>query len=90
MAQALWYVAAKLLAAREERRIVLLLTDGQPDDRPETERLLRLCADAAIETVGIGIQVDVSHLFPVAVRVYALSDLKHALFGVAERLLVAA
>jgi hypothetical protein len=68
----------------------LVLTDGEPDDRAETLRLLRLCTEAAIETVGIGIQVDLCHLFPVAVRVNALSDLKHALFGAAERELVAA
>jgi hypothetical protein len=49
-----------------------------------------LCGEAGIETVGVGIQTDIGHLFPVSVEVTDVADLKQALFGVAERLLVEA
>jgi cobalamin biosynthesis protein CobT len=90
MAQALWYVAAELLACREERRMLMVLTDGEPDDTPEALRLLGLCRQAGIEVVGVGIGVDVRHLFPTAITVTEAKDLRDALFGVAERLLLGA
>ena len=88
MAQALWYAAADLLACREERRLVMVLTDGAPDDSTEVLRLLALCGQADIETVGVGIGIDIRHLFPTAIEVTEATDLKRQLFGVAERLLV--
>ena len=90
MAQALWYASADLLACREVRRLVMVLTDGEPDDPPEVLRLLTLCRQAGIEAVGVGIGVDVRHLFPAAIEVTEAKDLKRELFGVAERLLVGA
>jgi cobalamin biosynthesis protein CobT len=90
MAQALWYAAADLLACREERRLVMVLTDGSPDDATEVLRLLALCRRADIETVGVGIGIDIRHLFPTAIEVTEATDLKRELFGVAERLLVGA
>jgi cobalamin biosynthesis protein CobT len=90
MAQALWYAAADLLACREERRLLVVLTDGEPDDSAEALRLLALAREAAIEVVGVGIGIDVRHLFPAAVEVREARDLTRALFGVAERLLVGA
>jgi uncharacterized protein YegL len=90
LAQALWFAAAELLARREPRRLLMVLTDGAPDDAREAARLLTLARAAAIETVGIGIGVDVRHLFVTALTVHAFADLKDALFGVAEQLLVGA
>ncbi|MFE8033085.1 VWA domain-containing protein [Thiohalocapsa marina] len=90
MAGALWFAAADLLARPESRRIVLVLTDGKPDAFDDTRDILRLCQAGGLETVGIGIGVDVSALFPIALRVHAATELKQALFGVAERLLIAA
>ena len=90
MAGALWFAAADLLARPESRRIVLLLTDGKPDNHADTVEILRLCAASGLETVGVGIDVDVSALFPTAIRVADVAELKSALFGAAERLLLAA
>jgi len=90
MAGALWFAAADLLARPEPRRIVLVLTDGKPDVWSETQAILRLCEAAGVETVGVGIGVDVSALFPSALRVDEVAELKTALFGVAERLLLVA
>ena len=43
---------------------------------------------AGIEVIGIGIQHDVSRLFPVAVQIQSVEDLKGELFRIAERLLL--
>jgi len=86
LAGALWYAAADLLARDAQRRLVLVLTDGRPDDRPGAQRILALCQDAGIETIGVGIAIDVGALFPTAVTVNALGELRQALFTLAERL----
>jgi cobalamin biosynthesis protein CobT len=90
MAGALWFAAADLVARRESRRIALVLTDGKPDSHADTAEILRLCAASDLETVGVGIDVDVSTLFPTAIRVREVAELRTALFGAAERLLLAA
>ncbi|MFW5723809.1 MAG: VWA domain-containing protein, partial [Halochromatium sp.] len=63
--------------------------DGKPDAHDDTRDILRLCQASGLGTVGIGIGVDVSALFPIALRVQAVTELKQALFGVAEQLLIA-
>jgi cobalamin biosynthesis protein CobT len=90
MAGALWFAAADLIARPESRRIALVLTDGKPDNHADTAEILRLCAATDLETVGVGIDVDVSTLFPTAIRVREVAELRTALFGAAERLLLAA
>jgi cobalamin biosynthesis protein CobT len=89
MTGALWFAAADLLARRETRKVLLTLTDGEPNDLRSAKDLLRRAAASGVECIGIGIQHDVSRLFPVAVRIDDIADLKTALFGIAERLLLA-
>ena len=86
LAGALWYAAADLLARDANRRLVLVLTDGRPDDHPGAQRIFALCQDAGIETIGVGIAIDTGALFPTAVTVHELGELRQALFRLAERL----
>ena len=90
MRGALCYAAADLLARPEPRRVILVLTDGQPAEPDATRALLTQCAEAGLETLGIGIGIDVSALFSTAIRVDDIRELKTTLFGAAERLLLAA
>ena len=88
MTGALWYAAADLLARREARKVLLTLTDGQPDDRASAADLVARATASGLELIGVGIATGVEWLFPVAIRIDAIADLKQALFGVAERLLI--
>ncbi|QVL49528.1 MAG: VWA domain-containing protein [Thiocapsa sp.] len=88
MTGALWFAAADLLARRETRKVIITLTDGQPDDLCTAADLIERAGAAGIEMIGVGIAVDVGRLFPIAVRIDAVADLKTALFGIAEQLLL--
>ena len=90
MANALWYAAARLVLRKEARKILMVMTDGQPDPNCHPSDIIARCVASGIEVIGIGIQVDVSHLFPVAIEIDEVADLRSALFGVAEQLLLAA
>ncbi|MBK1717195.1 VWA domain-containing protein [Thiocystis violacea] len=88
LAQALWFAAADLLLRPEPRRLILTLTDGEPDDRALAGSVIAQCEQAGLELPALGIQHDVSALFRHSRVIEAVDDLKQALFGLAERLLV--
>ena len=88
MTGALWYAAADLIPRREERKVILTLTDGGPDDWNSAADMIAKATAAGIEMIGIGIQMDVRRLFPVAIRIASVADLKAELFRIAERLLL--
>ena len=90
MAEALWFAAASLLVRREPRKVVMVLTDGEPDDRLSALDILERCQRSGIEAVGVGLGIDVSHLFPKAIVVNEVGELRTQLFALAGDLLIAA
>ena len=71
--------AMQELSTREERyRVILVLTDGQPDCPRVVRRQIRLAAEAGIFVIGVGIGEDgyaVTNLFPLHVTVPSLDTL---------------
>jgi len=90
MTEAIWFAAASLLRCREPRKVLLVMTDGQPNDTLSTLELLQRCRDSGIETVGVGLGLDVSHLFPIAITINELSELRTQLFELSKAVLLAA
>jgi cobalamin biosynthesis protein CobT len=90
MAEAIWFAAASLLMCREPRKVVMVLTDGDPDSRLSALDILERCQRSGIEAVGIGLGIDVSHLFPKSIRIDNISQLRTQLFALAEDLLITA
>ena len=90
MTEAIWFGAASLLRCREPRKVLMVMTDGQPNDTLSTLELLQRCRDSGIETVGIGLGLDVSHLFPIAITINDLSELRAQLFELSKAVLLAA
>ena len=90
MTEAIWFGAAALLHCREPRKVLLVMTDGQPNDKLSTLEILQRCRDSGIETVGIGLGIEVSHLFPVAITINDFRELRSQLFELSKTLLMAA
>jgi len=90
MTEAIWFGAASLLRCREPRKVLMVMTDGQPNDTLSTLELLQRCRDSGIETVGVGLGLDVSHLFPIAITINELSELRTQLFELSKAVLLAA
>ena len=88
MTGALWFAAADLLARTEPRKVILALTDGEPNHLPSAKDMIKKARQEGIEVIGIGIQQDVRGLFPIAISIHDVGDLKRELFRIAERLLV--
>jgi len=90
MTEAIWFGAASLLRCREPRKVLMVMTDGQPNDTLSTLDILQRCRDSGIETVGIGLGLDVSHLFPIAITINELQELRTQLFELSKAVLLAA
>jgi hypothetical protein len=75
LANALLHSHQLLLERRRERRIALVVTDGQPDSVDEALQVVRAGRLAGIEHFGIGIGVDLGHLFGTFVRIETVADL---------------
>jgi cobaltochelatase CobT len=94
MASALWRAAYGLLCRPGTRRLLIVITDGEPDQPRAAEDIIHRCRQTGIEVYGLGIGLDgpVKALFgaPWAVSMTEIEALPAALFGVLERGLVAA
>ncbi|PKD39455.1 nitric oxide reductase activation protein [Methylomonas sp. Kb3] len=90
MTEAIWFGAASLLRCWEPRKVLMVMTDGQPNDTLSTLDILQRCRDSGIETVGVGLGLDVNHLFPIAITINDLSELRAQLFELSKAVLLAA
>jgi hypothetical protein len=87
MTEAIWFGAASLLRCQEPRKVLMVMTDGQPNDQLSTLEILQRCRDSGIETVGIGLGIDVRHLFPLAITINDFRGLRSQLFELSKSLL---
>ncbi|MEK6167692.1 nitric oxide reductase activation protein NorD [Vibrio cholerae] len=89
MAQAMWFAANSLLAQKQKRKLMIVLTDGDPDDWAATHDIVDLCRRSGFELLGIGIQTrSVERFFPQSIVINDVKDLKRELFEVTQQLLI--
>ena len=88
--EALWYAALSVMSTREDRKVIMVLTDGQPDDVDAAKAIIKRIEATGIELFGIGICFDTSHLFARSILINDVSDLRSELFRISRDLLLAA
>ena len=92
MAEALLWAGAQLSQRKEERKLLFVLTDGQPETMKVTAaqarhqaRLVKAELDRiGIETMGIGIKIDISWLFDRGVKIDTVDALPGTLFSLMQ------
>ncbi|MCA2458838.1 MULTISPECIES: VWA domain-containing protein [Vibrio] len=89
MAQAMWFAANSLLAQKQKRKLMIVLTDGDPDDWAATHDIVDRCRRSGFELLGIGIQTrSAEKFFPQSIVINDVKDLKRELFEVTQQLLI--
>ncbi|MFL0974458.1 VWA domain-containing protein [Vibrio parahaemolyticus] len=89
MAQAMWFAANSLLAQKQKRKLMIVLTDGDPDDWAATHDIVDRCRRSGFELLGVGIQTrSVEKFFPQSIVINDVRDLKRELFEVTQQLLI--
>ena len=91
LAEGLWYSAYQLSKTRQNRKIVLVITDGEPTKPEAAHEVIQLCGDSNIELMGIGINsASVHRYFSNSISIEDVSELRTTLFSLMESMLVAA
>lgn len=92
MAEALLHCGCRLMNRKEDRKILFVVTDGQPEAYGETSSVsaskaryvLQELEKAGIEVIAVGIKIDVSLLFGNSRKVDELDELPEAVFGMLQ------
>ena len=83
LAEALWWIARTMLSLKENRKILLLITDGQPDNSQKALEALQMLQNLGIEVMGIAIQSpELATLLPIHAKIDNMSELTGAMFGI--------
>ena len=91
MAEALWHSALEVTKCKEERKMIICITDGEPDDFSATQKVISTCNSAGVELIGIGIKTEaVRRLFSESIVIKSAKDLRNTLFQLMRTTLLAA
>ena len=81
MAEGIWYAAYELFKTGENRKLMIVITDGDPDNDKACHTVIDLCDNAGIETVGIGIcHKGVEDYFERSIVIDSAEELRTTLF----------
>jgi len=89
MAEAMLWSINELAWMNVDRRMLMVVTDGDPDDSQGVKDLLALCKRCDIQTMGIGIASrSVERLFPSYCVIKTVDELASAMFGMLQPLMI--
>lgn len=86
MGEAIYRAAFRLVQRKEQRKLLIVFTDGLPNNRELTEEVIeQLKSTPGVEVIGIGICCEaVVGLFPTAVVIRSVEELGPALFNLLQ------
>ena len=89
MGEALWWVMQQMFCLAEPRRLVILVTDGEPDNKDNTIEAIRIGSMFGFEYYGIGIRAQsIKTLLPSSSMVISnINELGPALFSILRKTL---
>ena len=84
LAQALWWVMQEMIQLREDRKIILILTDGMPDCFASASAALDTAKQIGLEVYGLGVLTDsVTKMLPhTSQYIQSLTELASTIFKV--------
>ncbi len=91
LAESLWWVYQTLLQQPEPRKIILLLTDGEPDYKDSALHAIDYAEKIGIEIYGIGIPpCQINNILPEhkSIKLESMNQLPQAMFGLLQHALL--
>lgn len=88
LAEALLYAASELLGTTCQRKVLLCLTDGIPDDLEAAISILQQIRASGIVVHGIGLALNVDRVFGPSISIADLRELRSALFDLCRTLMI--
>lgn len=90
MSEAMLWSGYHLHAVDRDRKILVVATDGKPNDEKSAKAIIESLEQSGIEVFGLGIKCDVSGVFPRSGYISSMNDLADALFGMLQETLAKA
>ena len=86
LAGALWWVLQTMLPLKEQRKMILVITDGMPDNQLAANNAIGVAQKLGFEVYGLGIRDEhITHLLPHTSRVVNdLPDIVPAMFALLQ------
>ncbi len=81
LSDAMARVSIDLLNQQNERKILFVITDGEPNYNDQSASVIESAVNAGIEIMGVGIGVELDHLFDVWCSIDNLQDLPGSIFS---------
>ena len=90
LAQALLWVMQHMVVTKEQRKIILILSDGEPDSIPAAQRVLKIALDVGFEVYAVGIKsAAIAALLPASSKsINTLAELAPAMFALLQTALI--
>ena len=89
LTEALWWVTKKLLPLPEKRKLILLITDGEPDSETTAKASIREIERMGIEILGIGINSNhLADLISHQASITTMDELAPAMFSILQQALL--
>ena len=89
LAESLWWVTKELVKQKEQRKIILIISDGLPDDPQSAAKTLTAILDLGIEVAGIAIDSwHLANLINAQENIMDITELAPAMFRILQSLLV--
>jgi Mg-chelatase subunit ChlD len=87
LAEALMVAHTDLLSVDAQRRIALVITDGEPDDASAVAAIVKFGRKYGIEHMGVGIKQPTQHLFPASCLINDVKQLPAAVISMVQQAL---
>ncbi len=90
MAEALLWSGYHILQTRQQRKIICVVTDGQPDNRAGAEEVIEALETSGVELMALGIRTVVDQLFETSEVINNVQEVGPALFHMLQEKLAKA
>jgi len=80
MTEAILATVPALLAQKQPRKLMFIITDGEPSKREECEKAIAHIEKLGVECLGVGINTDITSLIPASKAVHDIKELPQAVF----------
>ena len=85
MTEALWWVLRMLSTRPEHRKVILVVTDGYPDDPETAKETIAAAQQMGMEVLGIGINAPIiSSMIPISENITDIHELAPAMFRILQ------
>lgn len=82
MAEAIWFAGYELSRVKEERKLVIVVTDGDPNNAFATRNVIERCVNGGFEFIGVGVKsTAVKKFFDNNIVINDVQELRTTLFS---------